>query len=116
MSDAFKMGLRSIIYRKKQYVSIFLVCLFGIGISIFSIFLINGMLSALKNKARIYYGGDYQFMGGTYDYELFDYDEYINDLKTIFPKKIGVDRNKIYYVALILFLLLFVIFMFSKKN
>jgi len=86
MSDAFKMGLRSIIYRKKQYVSIFLVCLFGIGISIFSIFLINGMLSALKNKARIYYGGDYQFMGGTYDYELFDYDEYINDLKTIFPK------------------------------
>ncbi len=86
MNDAIKMGLRSIIYRKKQYVSIFLVCLFGIGISIFAIFLINGMLNSLKNKARIYYGGDYQFMGGTYDYELFDYEEYIDDLKTVFPK------------------------------
>ena len=86
MNDAIKMGLRSIIYRKKQYVSIFLVCLFGIGISIFAIFLINGMLNSLKDKARIYYGGDYQFLGGTYDYELFDYEEYIDDLKTVFPQ------------------------------
>lgn len=86
MTDALKMSLRSIVYRRKQYVSMFLVCLFGVGISIFSIFLINGMLSALENKARIYYGGDYQFMGGTYDYELFDYDDYIEDLKTVFPK------------------------------
>ena len=86
MNDAVKMGLRSIIYRKKQYVSIFLVCLFGIGISIFAIFLINGMLNSLKDKARIYYGGDYQFLGGTYDYELFDYEEYIDDLKTVFPQ------------------------------
>lgn len=86
MNDALKMGLRSIIYRKKQYVSIFLVCLFGIGISVFSIFLINGMLDSLKNKARIYYGGDYQFFGGTYGYELFDYEDYIEDLRTVFPK------------------------------
>ncbi len=86
MNDAIKMGLRSIIYRKKQYLSIFLVCLFGIGISIFAIFLINGMLNSLKDKARIYYGGDYQFLGGTYDYELFDYEEYIDDLKTVFPQ------------------------------
>lgn len=86
MNDSLKMGLRSIIYRKKQYASIFLVCLFGIGISIFSIFLIDGMLSALENKARIYYGGDYQFMGGSKDYELFDYENYIEDLRTIFPE------------------------------
>ena len=86
MNDALKMGLRSIIFRKKQYFSIFLVCLFGVGISIFAIFIINGMLTSLENKARIYYGGDYQFMGGTYGYELFDYDNYINDLKTVFPE------------------------------
>ena len=86
MSDALKMSLRSIFYRRKQYVSIFLVCLFGIGISIFSIFLIDGMLSALETKARIYYGGDYQFLGGTKDYDLADYDNYIEDLKTVFPK------------------------------
>lgn len=86
MNDALKMGLRSILFRKKQYVSIFLVCLFGVGISIFAIFTINGMLSALENKARIYYGGDYQFMGGTYDYELFDYENYIEELKTVFPE------------------------------
>ncbi|MCR4938696.1 MAG: FtsX-like permease family protein [Treponemataceae bacterium] len=86
MNDTLKMSMRSIIYRKKQYVSLFLVCLFGIGVSIFSIFTINGMLASLKNKAKIYYGGDYQFMGGTYDYELFDYQKYIDDLKGIFPE------------------------------
>lgn len=86
MNDAMKMSLRSIVYRRKQYVSIFLVCLFGIGISIFSIFLIDGMLNALENKARIYYGGDYQFLGGTSGYDLYDYENYIDDLKTIFPE------------------------------
>ena len=86
MNDALKMSLRSVVYRRKQYISIFLVCLFGIGISIFAVFLVNGMLSALENKARIYYGGDYQFLGGTQKYELYDYDNYIDDLKTVFPE------------------------------
>jgi len=64
MKDELIMGLRSILYRHKQYISLFLVCMFGIGISLFCLFSVNGMLSALEDKARIYYGGDLQFIGG----------------------------------------------------
>ncbi len=64
MKDALKMGFRSIIYRHKQYISLFLVSMFGVGVSLFCLFAVNGMLSALEDKARIYYGGDLQFIGG----------------------------------------------------
>ena len=64
MKDEIKMGLRSLIYRRKQYLSLFLVCLFGTGVSLFCLYAVNGMLSALEDKARIYYGGDLQFIGG----------------------------------------------------
>lgn len=64
MKDEIKMGLRSLLYRRKQYLSLFLVCLFGTGVSLFCLYSVNGMLSALEDKARIYYGGDLQFIGG----------------------------------------------------
>ena len=64
MKDEFKMGLRSLIYRRKQYTSLFCACLFGVGVSLFCLYSVNGMLTALEDKARIYYGGDLQFHGG----------------------------------------------------
>jgi ABC-type lipoprotein release transport system permease subunit len=64
MKDELKMGLRSLVYRRKQYLSLFLVCLFGVGVSLFCLYSVNGMLTALEDKARIYYGGDLQFIGG----------------------------------------------------
>ena len=64
MKDELKMGFRSLVYRRKQYISLFLVCFFGVGVSLFCLYSINGMLSALEDKARIYYGGDLQFLGG----------------------------------------------------
>ena len=64
MKDEIKIGLRSLIYRHKQYISLFLVSFFGVGISLFSLYSVKGMLSALEDKARIYYGGDLQFIGG----------------------------------------------------
>ena len=65
MTDELKMGLRSLLYRRKQYLSLFLVCFFGVGVSLFCLYSVNGMLSALEDKARIYYGGDLQFIGGS---------------------------------------------------
>ncbi len=64
MTDELKMGLRSLIYRRKQYSSLFCACLFGVAVSLFCLYSVNGMLSALEDKARIYYGGDLQFIGG----------------------------------------------------
>lgn len=64
MTDELKMGFRSLIYRHKQYTSLFFACLFGVAVSLFCLYSVNGMLSALEDKARIYYGGDLQFIGG----------------------------------------------------
>ncbi len=64
MTDELKMGLRSLIYRRKQYSSLFCACLFGVAVSLFCLYSVNGMLSSLEDKARIYYGGDLQFVGG----------------------------------------------------
>lgn len=63
------MASRSVLHRRKQYISLLAVCVVGVGISAFSIFLVSGMLRALSDKARIYYGGDAVFTGGT-DYYM----------------------------------------------
>ena len=56
------LGFRSLLYRKKQYISLFLICLFGTGISLFSLFMSRGMLDSLNQKAEVYYGGDFCVM------------------------------------------------------
>lgn len=87
MSEKLKMGLRSLVYRRKQYTSLMLVCMFGVGISLFCLFLVDGMLDSLENKARIYYGGDYLFQGGTKtDYDQTVPEENIACLQSIFPE------------------------------
>lgn len=83
--DYLKISFRSLLYRWRQYFSLFLVCAFGVGISLFCLFLVDGMLDALENKARIYYGGDYQFLGGDADLEIYGVDKYIDGLKEVFP-------------------------------
>jgi len=67
-----QIALKSIFSRKKQYSSLFLVCTAGFCISLLCLALMNGMLSSLYQKAKTYYGGDLQFIGG--DDDLGDYD------------------------------------------
>ncbi|MBQ0166978.1 MAG: FtsX-like permease family protein [Treponema sp.] len=85
MKDTLKMGLRSLVYRRKQYTSLMLVCMFGIGISLFCLFLVDGMLESLQNKARIYYGGDYLFQGGDWNYDQLEPEDNLEVLKNTFP-------------------------------
>ena len=80
-----KMGLRSLLYRKKQYTSLFLVCMVGVGISLFCLFLVEGMLNSLEDKAKLYYGGDFTFIGGKSDLTLPNVDDFIEKLTPIFP-------------------------------
>lgn len=88
----FKLSFQSILYRRKQYVSLLLVCIFGTAISLSTLFIVNGMMTSLRNKAKIYYGGDYQFLSGK-KYKLnqmqlmnTDADITIEKLQTVFPK------------------------------
>lgn len=81
-----KISIRSLLMRWRQYFSLYLVCAFGVGISIFFLFLVDGMLGALTSKAKIYYAGDFQFHGAKWSgLGGFDYDEAIEKLKTVFP-------------------------------
>lgn len=88
----FKLSLQSILYRRKQYLSLLLVCIFGTAVSLSTLFILNGMMSSLRNKAKIYYGGDYQFLSGKqftqFQMQLMDTDadSTIEKLYTVFPK------------------------------
>ena len=81
-----KLGLRSLLYRKKQYTALFLVCMVGVGISLFCLFLVKGMLSSLEDKAKLYYGGDFTFIGGKTELTLPNVDNFIEKLVPVFPE------------------------------
>ena len=82
-----KIALRSLIYRKNQYVSLFLVCMFGIAISLTSIAVSTGMIRSMTRKAKIYYGGDIALMGSINNgLEIFNYQEKLEKIKSVMPK------------------------------
>lgn len=86
MTYPIKIAARSLLYRKKQYVSLFLVCMVGVGVSLFSLFLVRGMLSALNMKAKLYYGGDLQFVGGQGDVNATTIHPLRQTVADVFPK------------------------------
>lgn len=89
----FLLSIKSLIYRRKQYLSLMLVSLFGVGISLFCLYLVDGMLDALEYKAKIYYGGDLQFMGENVNMNITDPDKRIEELKTVFPENAVIAKR-----------------------
>lgn len=82
-----KIALRSLIYRKNQYVSLFLVAMFGIAISLAAISVSTGMIKSMNQKAKIYYGGDFAMMCATDDgLAIFDYEKNLEIIKSTLPK------------------------------
>lgn len=87
---SFKIALRSLFYRKTQYVSLFLVCMFGVAISIAAICISNGMIHSLTQKAKIYYGGEITLMSaGEVNAKLaiYNYQEKYETIKSLFDEK-----------------------------
>ena len=83
-----KIALRYLIYRKTQYVSLFLVCMFGVAISLAAIAISTGMIRSLNQKARIYYGGDFALMCAKDDawLDIYNYEENLELVKSVLPK------------------------------
>lgn len=81
-----RLSLHSLLHNRRQYISLFLVCLVGTGIMIACQVLTDGMLSAVREKSRQYYGGDLQFIGG-YDEHVgtTNAQELIQKIKPLFP-------------------------------
>ena len=90
----FAMSLKSVFFRRKQYLSLMLVCLFGVGISLFCLYLIDGMLGALEYKAKIYYGGDLQLVGGDYSLIMSNQNEIIEQLYEVFPEDTVISQRQ----------------------
>ncbi len=86
MIYSIKLALRSLIYRKSQYLSLFLVCLFGAAVSLCSISISSGMIKSLNRKAKIYYGGDFTLMCSYgKGLEIYDYKEKLEKIKSLLP-------------------------------
>ena len=82
-----KIALRSLFYRKTQYISLFLVCMFGVAISLSAIAVSTGMIRSMNQKAKIYYGGDFAMMCATDDgLAIFDYEDSLELIKSTLPE------------------------------
>lgn len=73
-----------------RYYSLFLLCLFSFAIALSSLALMNGMLQSLSDKAKVYYGGDYQFIGGNGSLNIYNTSELVSNLTKILPKDISI--------------------------
>jgi len=82
-----KISIRSLLFRKAQYKSLFLVCMFGVAASLTALFINRGMINAMNEKAKIYYGGNYAFMEDDAEngLQIINYKDYYNKIRKIFP-------------------------------
>ncbi len=87
------LAVKSLVYRRRQYLSLILVCLFGVGVSLFCLFLVDGMLDALQYKAKIYYGGDLQFLGESVGLNISDPDKIIDQIREVFPENAVISKR-----------------------
>ncbi len=76
-----KLALASLFNNRRQYSSLFLVCVVGVTIMISAVTITDGMLRSVRQKARQYYGGDLQFMGGNYSFDITNASEIIKTLE-----------------------------------
>lgn len=84
----FKLALRSIIFRFRQYVALFIICALATAFSLGILYLSKGMLKALSEKAKVYYGGDLvltRFPKNDYGLHIENYKQHIETLKSVFP-------------------------------
>ena len=88
------LGIRSLLYRKKQYISLFLICFFGTGISLFCLFMSKGMILSLSEKAEVYYGGDFCVMSASWDERrIDDYENKLTEIKELLPPEAEVSAR-----------------------
>ena len=102
----FKIAIKSIIERRRQYKSLFAVCAVGICLMLSAIMITDGMIASMNEKARQYYGGDLQLLGGkSLSNDESDADkaieilkECIDDDSVVIAKRYNYDaRNESFY-------------------
>ncbi len=79
------LALHTLINNRRQYISLFTVCVVGIAIMLSAVWITDGMLKAVEDKARIYYGGDLVFMGGINEENMENSPEKMEVIKSLVP-------------------------------
>jgi len=82
------LAVKSILQNKAQYRSLFAVCLFGVAIILASVLITDGMVQAVQQRAKLYYGGDLQFMGGSKGFDIKDPDAFLDKIKPLVAKDV----------------------------
>lgn len=102
----FNIAVKSIFERRRQYKSLFAVCAVGVCIMLSAIMITDGMVASMNEKARQYYGGDLQLLGGKSlsnpeeeaDRAIEVLRESLDDKSVVISKRYNHDaRNEIYY-------------------
>lgn len=91
-----KISSRSFFSKWRQYISLFLVSMIGVGISLFSMALIDGMLTSLSMKAKIYYAGDFQILGGLDNMDFYNSSDYVSKIESVVPGDAVVAKRRDY--------------------
>ena len=79
------LALHTLVNNRRQYVSLFAVCVVGIAIMLSAVWVTDGMLKAVEDKARIYYGGDLVFMGGINEENMENSSEKMTVIQSFVP-------------------------------
>lgn len=80
-------AVKSILTRRRQYKSLFAVCAVGVCLMLTALMITDGMIKSMNEKAMIYYGGKFQFLGGhEYNFPKKYADEEIQMLENILPE------------------------------
>ena len=97
---------RSLKYEPKRYLLLFIAASIGIALAITALGLMNGMMSSLHNKARIYYGGDMMLMqnnNGSIGFfstteTIKKLEPYFNSKDIMLSSRIDVDLDEMYFI------------------
>lgn len=102
----FNIALKSIIARRRQYKALFAVCAVGVCLMLSALMITDGMLNSMNEKARQYYGGDIQLLGGSAllkpeseaDKEIEVLKSFIKDKNVVYAKRNTYDgQTSTYY-------------------
>lgn len=84
-----KLALHTLIFNRKQYISLFTVVVLSVAVMLCALSICDGMLSSLSQKAKLYYGGDLQLMCGGKSYPIDDPDKVIDIARKYVPQSVS---------------------------
>jgi len=98
LANEIRIASRTIIHNFSRYLALVLLTLFSFAIALSSLAIMNGMLYSMREKARVYYGGDLQFIGGNGSLNIYNSEELTSRLEKILASHISI-RSRIDYGA-----------------